>query len=33
MGRAFDEVGLFQVAYDLEQITGLANICAKGGRK
>jgi aspartyl-tRNA(Asn)/glutamyl-tRNA(Gln) amidotransferase subunit A len=33
MGRAFDEVGLFQVAYDLEQITGLANICAKGGKK
>ena len=33
MGRAFDEVGLFQVAYELEQITGLANIYAKGGRK
>ena len=33
MGRAFDEVGVFQVAYELEQITGLANIYAKGGRK
>ena len=33
MGRAFDEKGLFQVAYELEQITGLANIYAKGGRK
>ena len=32
MGRAFDEVGLFQVAYELEQITGLANIYAKGGK-
>lgn len=30
MGRAFDEKSLFQVSYDLEQITGLANIVAKG---
>ena len=30
MGRAFEEKALFQVSYDLEQITGLANIVAKG---
>jgi len=30
MGRAFEEKDLFQVAYELEQITGLANIYAKG---
>lgn len=30
-GRAFEEKDLFQIAYELEQITGLANICAKGG--
>ena len=33
MGRAFEEKDLFQVAYELEQITGLANIYAKGGNK
>ena len=33
MGRAFEETPLFQAAYDLEQITGLANIYAKGGNK
>ena len=33
MGRAFEETALFQVSYDLEQITGLANIYAKGGNK
>ena len=33
MGRAFEETELFQVSYELEQITGLANICAKGGNK
>ena len=33
MGRAFDEVGVLQVSYELEQITGLANIYAKGGSK
>jgi aspartyl-tRNA(Asn)/glutamyl-tRNA(Gln) amidotransferase subunit A len=33
MGRAFEEKELFQVSYDLEQITGLANIYAKGGEK
>ena len=32
-GRAFEETALFQVAYNLEQITGLANIVAKGGNK
>ena len=31
MGRAFEETSLFQVSYELEQVTGLANICAKGG--
>jgi aspartyl-tRNA(Asn)/glutamyl-tRNA(Gln) amidotransferase subunit A len=31
MGRAFEETELFQVSYELEQITGLANIYAKGG--
>ena len=31
MGRAFEEKELFQVSYDLEQITGLANVYAKGG--
>ena len=30
MGRAFEETALFQVSYELEQVTGLANICAKG---
>ena len=33
MGRAFEETELFQAAYELEQITGLANIYAKGGNK
>jgi aspartyl-tRNA(Asn)/glutamyl-tRNA(Gln) amidotransferase subunit A len=33
MARAFEETSLFQVSYELEQITGLANIYAKGGRK
>ena len=32
-GRAFEETALFQVSYELEQITGLANIYAKGGNK
>ena len=31
MGRAFEEKELFKVSYELEQITGLANIYAKGG--
>lgn len=33
MGRAFEEKELFKVSYELEQITGLANIYAKGGKK
>ena len=33
MGRAFEEKELFKVSYELEQITGLANIYAKGGNK
>ena len=33
MGRAFEEKKLFQVSYDLEQVTGLANVYAKGGNK
>ena len=33
MGRAFEEKELFQVSFELEQITGLANIYAKGGNK
>ena len=33
MGRAFEEVSLFQTSYEIEQITGLANIYAKGGRE
>ena len=33
MGRAFEEKVLFQVSYELEQITGLANVYAKGGEK
>ena len=32
MGRAFEEKELFKVANDLEKITGLANIYAKGGK-
>ena len=31
MGRPFEEKELFQVSYDLEQITGLTNVYAKGG--
>ena len=33
MGRAFEETELFKVSYDLEQITGLANVYAEGGTK
>ena len=33
MGRAFEETELFQVSYELEQVTGLANIYAEGGEK
>ena len=33
MGRAFEETELFQVSYELEQVTGLANIYAKGDRE
>ena len=33
MGRAFEEKELFKVSYELEQITGFANIYAKGGNK
>ncbi len=33
MGRAFEETELFQVSYELEQVTGLADIYAKGGEK
>ena len=33
MGRAFEEVKLFQIAYELEQITGLANIYVKGDKE
>lgn len=31
--RAFDETSLFQLSYQLEKITGLADIYAKGGNK
>ena len=30
MGKAFDEVGVFQLSYQIEKITGLKNLCAKG---
>lgn len=30
MAKAFDEVGVFQLAYEVEKITGLKNIVAKG---
>jgi len=30
MGRAFDEVGVFQLSYEIEKETGLANSVAKG---
>ena len=33
MGRAFEETELFQVSYELEEVTGLANIYAKGDRE
>ena len=30
MGRAFDEVGVFQLSYEIEKNTGLKNLVAKG---
>ena len=30
MGRAFDEVGVFKLSYEIEKNTGLKNLCAKG---
>ena len=30
MGKAFDEVGVFKLSYQIEKITGLKNLCAKG---
>ena len=33
MGRAFDEVGVFKMSYEIEKLTGLKNICAKGEQK
>lgn len=33
MAKAFDEVGMFQLAYEIEKITGLKNIVAEGGDK
>ncbi len=33
MGRAFEECELLKAANELEKVTGLANIVAKGGRK
>jgi len=30
MGKAFDEVGVFQLSYEIEKMTGLKNLCAKG---
>ena len=33
MGRAFEETALFQASYELQQVTGLANICTKGGNR
>lgn len=30
MGKTFDEVGVFQLSYEIEKITGLKNLCAKG---
>ena len=30
MGKAFDEVGVFQLSYEIEKITGLKNLVAKG---
>lgn len=33
MGRAFDETELLKAAQELENITGFANVFAKGGRK
>ena len=30
MGRAFDEVGVFKLSYEIEKHTGLKNLCAKG---
>lgn len=33
MGRAFDEVGVFKMSYQIEKITGLKNLCAKEENK
>lgn len=33
MAKAFDEAGMFQLAYEIEKITGLKNIVAKGEEK
>lgn len=30
MGRAFDEVGVLKLSYEIEKLTGLKNLCAKG---
>ena len=30
MGRAFDEVGVLKLSYEIEKHTGLKNLCAKG---
>ena len=30
MGRAFDEVGVFKLSYQIEKLTGFKNLCAKG---
>ena len=30
MGKAFDEVGVFQLSYEIEKITGLKDLLAKG---
>ena len=30
MGRLFDETGVFKLSYQIEKITGLKNLCAKG---
>ena len=33
MGRSFDEVGVFKLSYEIEKLTGLKNLCAKGEQK
>jgi len=33
MGKAFDEVGVFQLSYEIEKITGLKDLVAKGEQK